>query len=194
MKTVVFTVLKILALVIVYFIVSAVFGALLPLSHDMIAELSVEERPLFMPLYLLNLLINMSVMVLVMTKLRYTGWKLFGAGFIAFYGLFMVVNQLEIIWFNEAFPLYTYGDVGKILITTLIAYAAVALVATFFVNGFKRTEAERHTRFDIGRFGWKILLFLVLYPPFYYFCGFIAWSFAATRELYAEWAATMEST
>jgi hypothetical protein len=194
MKKVVFTVLKILALVIVYFIVSAVFGVLLPLSHNMMEELSVEEQPLFMPLYLFNILINMSVVMLIMTKLRYTGWKLFGAGFISFYGLFMVVNQMEIIWFNKAFPLYTYGDVGKVLLTTLVAYAAVALLATFFVNGFKRPEAEHLARFDIGRSGWKILLFLVLYPPFYYFCGFIAWSFAAARELYAGWAATMGST
>jgi hypothetical protein len=84
--------------------------------------------------------------------------------------------------------------VGKNLITTFFSYAAVALVGTFLVKGFKKTETKRRTGFDIGRFGWKIALFLVLYPPFYYFCGFIAWSFSATRVLYAKWVVTMEST
>jgi hypothetical protein len=178
----------------VFFIVSAMFGALLPLSFDMMAALSPREQPLFMPLYLLNVFINMSVLFITLKCLKFRKWTLVLAAAISFYGLFVVVNLLEIVWYHEAFPMYTFEDLGKMLLSSSFAYAAAALVGVWLVNGFKTPEPERHTVFNVGRFGWKIALFMVLYSPFYYFCGFIAWSFSAARALYAGWAATMEST
>jgi hypothetical protein len=194
MKNVIMSLLKIIVLVIVFFIVTAVFGALLPLSFDMVAALSLGEQPLFMPLYLLNIFINMSVLFITLKCLRFRKWTLVLAASVSFYGLFIVVNLLEIVWYHEAFPMYTSNDLVKMFLSSPFAYAAAALVGTWLVKGFKTSEPKRHTLFDVGRFGWKIALFMVLYPPFYYFCGFIAWSFSAVRTLYAEWAATMEST
>lgn len=193
MKNIMFILLKIIVLVVVCFIVDAVTGILLPLSHDVIAALSVEEQASFMPLYLLNTLINMSVLFITLNCLRYRSWKLYLAVFISFYGLFMVMNQLEMLWFIEAFPLFTTLDVIKMSFAALFTFGLTALVGTWLVKGFKKEEEARSTVFDAGRFAWKIGLFMVLYSLFYVCCGFIAWAFPATRELYAGWAETMET-
>ena len=192
MKNIIFILLKIIVLAVVCFIVDAVTGILIPLSHDVIAALSVEEQASFMPLYLLNTLINMSVLFITLNCLRYRSWKLYLAVFISFYGLFSVMNLLEILWFIKAFPMFTTLDVIKMSFTALFTFGLTALVGTWLVKGFKKEEEARSTVFDAGRFAWKIGLFMVLYSLFYFCCGFIAWAFPATRELYAGWAGTGE--
>lgn len=193
MKNIIFILLKIIVLAVVCFIVGAVTGILIPLSHDVIAALSVEEQASFMPLYLLNTLINMSVLFITLNCLRYRSWKLYLAVFISFYGLFSVMNLLEILWFIKAFPMFTTLDVIKMSFAALFTFGLTALVGTWLVKGFKKEEEARSTVFDAGRFAWKIGLFMVLYSLFYFCCGFIAWAFPATRELYAGWAGTMET-
>ena len=176
----------------VFFMVNAILGALLPLSHDMIALLSVEEQALFMPLYLLYIFITMSVLFFALKCLRYRKLRLYLAVVISFFGLFSVLNQVEILWYIEAFPLFTTLDVVKMLITDLIAYGVTALVGVWLVKGFKKEKETKTTLFDGGRSSWKVVVFMILYPLFYFCCGFIAWAFPATRELYAGWAATAE--
>ena len=192
MKNILSTVLRIFALVVVFFVVNAVFGALLPLSHDTVAALSPKEQGLFMPLFLLNTLINMAVLFTTLTCLRHKGWKLFLAGTISFFGLLSVLNGIELIWYNESFPLITYLDTVKMMVTNLFAYGAAALVGTWLIKGFKKEEQGREPVFDAGRYGWKIGLFSVLYPLFYFCCGFIPWAIPEVREFYTEWAATSE--
>ena len=56
---------QILVLTIVYFVVNAIMGVLLPLSNDMISAMTTEDQALFMPLTLLTMFINMTVMIVV---------------------------------------------------------------------------------------------------------------------------------
>ena len=192
MKKIISTLFKIVVLVVVFFIVNAIIGILLPLSHDMLAPLSVAEKTLFMPLYLLYIFIAMSALFITLKCLRYKSLRLYLAVFISFIGLFSVLNQVEILWYIEAFPLFTNLDVVKMLITDLFAYGIAALVGVWLVKGFKKEKEMKNTVFDAGRSSWKVAVFVVLYPLFYFCCGFIAWSFPATRELYSGWAATSE--
>jgi hypothetical protein len=193
MKNILSTVFKVFVLVVVFFIVNAILGVLLPLSHDMVAALSPEEQASFMPLFLLNTLVNVAVLLTTLSCLRYKGWKLFLAGTISFFGLFGVLNGIELIWYNESFPLITYLDAVKMMITNLLTYGVTALVGTWLIKGFKKEEQARKPVLDAGRYGWKMGLFSVLYPLFYYCCGFIPWAFPEVREFYAGWATTRES-
>jgi hypothetical protein len=193
MKNFVSTALKIVALVVIYFIANAILGVLLPLSHDMVAALPSEEQASFMPLFLLNTFINVAVLLTTLSCLRYKGWKLVLAGTISFFGLFSVLNVIELIWYNESFPLITYLDTVKMMLTNILTYGTTALVGTWLIKGFKKEEQARNTVFDAGRYGWKIGLFSVLYPPLYLCCGFIPWAFPEVREFYAGWNATRES-
>lgn len=192
MKTTLLAVLRIGALVVIYFLVNVVMGILLPLSNDLSAALPAEEQALFMPLFLLHILINMSVLLIVLNRLRYQGWKLFLATAIAFVGLFSWMNTVELLWYNEAFPLLTYLDVVKTMIGDLLSYGVAALVGTLLVKGFSKEEQVSNTHLHVGRFGWKIALFVVLYPLFYFCCGLIPMSIPEVQEFYATWALTSE--
>ena len=184
---------KILLLTVVYFVVNAIMGAILPLSNDMMAAMTPTDQAAFMPLFLTKAFINMVVMYLILTHLRTKSWKLFIGVWMALWGIITVLNAIELYWYNEAFPLFTYLDVTKMIISSLVTYGATALAGTWLVGGFKREEGEKQTDFDGGRYGWKILLFSVAYAFFYYCCGFITRIFPEVREFYAGWAATMES-
>ena len=184
---------KILLLTVVYFVVNAITGAVLPLSNDMMAAMSPADQAAFMPLFLIKAFINMVVMYLILTHLRTKGWKLLVGVWMAFWGIITVLNAIELYWYNEAFPLFTYLDVTKMIISSLVTYGVTSLVGAWLVGGFKREEGAKRTVFDGGRYGWKILLFSVAYSLFYYGCGFITRIFPEVREFYAGWAATMES-
>ena len=86
---------KVLLLTVIYFVISAVIGTLLPLSNDMMAAMTPEDQAVFMPLYLLNILSTMTVMYLALIHLKYRGWKLFLAIWMTFLGLFTLVNAIE---------------------------------------------------------------------------------------------------
>jgi hypothetical protein len=183
---------KILLLTVVYFIVNAIMGVVLPLSNDMMAAMTPEDQAAFLPLFLFNILLNVTVLYLVLVNLRYQGWKLFLGVWMAFWGLFNVLNMVELYWYNESFPLFTYLDVTKLVISSLVTYGLTTLVGMWLVGGFKREEAESQTTFEVGRNWRKVLLFCVAYPLFYYCCGFITRIFPEVREFYAGWAVTME--
>ena len=192
MKKILTAIWKIVVLTIVFFITNSLVSVLLPLSNDMIAPMTPEDQALFMPLYLTNIFLNMIVMYLALITLRFKGWKLFLSVWMAFWGLFAVLNGIEMYWYNESFPLLTYLDVTKMMVTALAAYGVTALVGVWLVQGFRREEQAAQVVFVADRYGWRIGLFCVVYPLFYYCCGFIPWSFAAVRQFYAGWAATTE--
>ncbi|MBI9043124.1 MAG: hypothetical protein JEZ06_01490 [Anaerolineaceae bacterium] len=192
MKNIITAFWKIVVLTIVFFVINSVMGVILPLSNDMMAAMSSSDQAIFSPLFLLNVFINMTVMYLMLIHMRFRSWKLWLIVWLAFFGLFNFMNAVELYWYNEAFPLFTYLDVTKLILIALIAYGVSTLVGTWLVKGFKPEELARQTSFDVGRFGWKVLLFCVAYSLFYYCCGFIPWMIPEVREFYANWALTME--
>jgi hypothetical protein len=192
MKKIISAFWKILLLTVVYFIVNAIMGVVLPLSNDMMAAMTPKDQAAFLPLFLLNTFINVTALYLTLTYLRYKGWKLFLGVWLAFWGLFTVLNAVELYWYNASFPLFTYLDVTKLIINGLIVYGLTTLLGTWLVGGFKREELEKQTTIEFGRYGRKVLLFCVFYPIFYYLCGFITRIFPEVREFYAGWAMTME--
>ncbi|MBN1536680.1 MAG: hypothetical protein JW908_08115 [Anaerolineales bacterium] len=183
---------KILLLTIVFFIVNAAMGVALPLSNDLMAAMTPEDQAAFMPLFYFDTSIKMTVLYLVLTTLRDKGMKLYLGVWLAFFGIVSMVNDTELFWYNESFPLITYLDATKMLLIGFVVHGMVALVGTWLVGGFNREEADEQTIFDAGRYGWKIGLFCILYSLFYYSCGFITRIFPEVRAFYAGWAATME--
>jgi len=180
---------RICVLTIVYFIVNSILGILLPLSNDMMANMTSNDQALFFPLFLLNAFINMLVLYLLLKNMRFRGWKLFLSVWLTMAGLMSIMNCIELYWFNDAFPLFTYLDVTRMILTAIGAYGAAALAGTGLVKGFKREEQPRLTRFDTGKWGWKLLTFCVAYAFFYFACGFIPWLlFPEVSEFYASWA------
>jgi hypothetical protein len=192
MKNILSALWKIVTISVVYFIANAVIGILLPLSNDLNAAMSPEDQAAFFPIFVIDLLIRMTVLYLVINYIRFTGWKLFFGVWMAFWGICSAVNLTELFWYNEAFPLVNFLDVTKMMIHTLLVYGITVLVCMLLCQGFRRKEKSTEIRFRSGRFGWRIILFCVLYAPFYYLCGFSTRLYEGVRDFYAAWAMTME--
>ncbi len=133
-----------------------------------------------------------SVMLVTMKELQFKGWKLFLGTWWAFWGLLYVLNDIEIYWYNESFPMFTYDDVTRIIISAFLTFDVMALVGMWLVNGFKGAELAPGVIFSAGRYGWKVALFCVAYSLIYYLFGFIPWMLPEVRDFYASWAITSE--
>ncbi len=194
MKKKIFNVIwKVLLLSIVYIVASALMSQVLPLSNDMMAAMSEADRAIFFPLYFLQTIIYMSVIHLTLVTLRQSGWRLLLGCWMAVFGLFSLLNNIELYWFNESFPLFSYLDVTKLVIKDLISYGVTVLMGVWLVKGFSREPVAAQVRFDAGEKGWKVILFCVTYPLIYYCFGFIPWLFfPEIREFYASWAISSE--
>jgi hypothetical protein len=94
---------KILLLTVVFFIGNAVMGVVLPLSNDMMAAMTPEDQAIFTPLFLLNTFITMTVIYLLLTHMRYKGWRLFLAGWVAWMEDWLILRGLSaillLLWF-----------------------------------------------------------------------------------------------
>jgi hypothetical protein len=167
MKAIIAAVPKFFLLVILFLTVNAVFDLALPLSFDLIGAIDSQERAMFAPLYLVSVCLTMSVMLITLNALRYRGWKLFLVTFSAFYGLFVVFNQIEVIYLSQLFPRYTPADTVKVMVTAVFTYGLATLLGTWMVNGFEREEGENRASFEGGRYYWKVVLFMAFYHLFY---------------------------
>jgi hypothetical protein len=176
---------KILLLTIVYFILNAIMGMLLPLSNDMTAAMTPEDQAAFMP-----------------PRFSSIWWLC------TWYWLFCVIKAGSFSWvFGWPFGVYSTLSMAPscIGITRLFLYLPIWMSPSclylrslftgqlpWLVGGFKREATEKQISFDAGRYAWKVILFCVAYSFFYYGCGFITRLFPAAVEFYAGWAATME--
>lgn len=192
MKKILNAIWKILVLTIVFFIVNAIMGVVLPLSNDMMAAMSANDQAAFMPLFLINIIINLTVMYIMLTNLTQRKWKLLVSVWAAFWGLFTLMNAIELYWYNESFPLFTYLDVTKMIISSLVSYGITTVIGILLTGGFKNKPETRDIKLSIGKYGWKVLAFSIFYSLFYYCCGFITRIFPEVRDFYASWAVTME--
>ena len=184
---------KVIVMTIVYFIVNMISGLLLPLSNNMMAAMTPEDQASFMPLFLLNIFINMNANYLLLKNLRYRGWKLFLFVWLSAFGIFALLNNIELYWYNEAFPLYSFMDVHKLNAIALTSYGLSTLVGVCLAGGFKREEKESGVEFIVGKGGWRIVFFCAAYSLIYYAFGFLPWTFfPEVREFYAGWALTTE--
>lgn len=149
-----------------------------------------QDQAIFVPLVLLRTLKYGVVMYTTFQQLRFAKWKLLLGIWWAFWGLLYVLNDIELFWYNESFPLFTYQDVTRIIIAAFVTFGVMALVATWLVKGFKRQEIAPEIKFDGGRYGWKTIFFCVAYALIYYAFGFIPWILPEVRQFYASWAIT----
>lgn len=184
----------ILAMTVVFLIVTAVAGLWLPLSNDLYAAMSAADKALFRPLYILDTAIKMAVLYAVIRTTRLSGRKRFAAAWMASFGLFNLVNATEMLWYKESFPLITFLDIAKMVVTGLIAYGVTTLVGTLMLAPHPDRQESNAAAFRTGPYHSRVLLFCLLYPIFYYACGFISWSFTEARAFYANWATTAEPT
>lgn len=118
-----------------------------------------------------------------------SGWRLYLALFCVYYGLGIVMAQVEAIIFIDALAPIMLSDLVQIMIKNFVMIA-VSLAFLLFLTGRWRGRPASTPRppSDIinRQLVWKVALPALVYPVFYFGFGYIvAWQFEAVRTYYA---------
>jgi hypothetical protein len=137
-------------------------------------------------LFFLVSALNAGIILKLIYKARYTGWKLAGLVFLVSFGIQYFMSQIETIWFNDSLGLPGNGIATIVLggAFTLIAFIAIAM----WITGKFKSEPDKRNNTPGLRFSVKkiLLLSVVIWPLIYFAFGyFVAWQFEEVRLLYS---------
>lgn len=183
MKTAIATVLRLLALTVVYFICfAAVSGALLATPS---AQPSPADAGIALAALLAVSVVTTLVLGYVILRSRWAGWKLILAIFFVFYGVTTVMPQVETAFFVKDLP---PGMLPRLFLAGAIISALFSVLAVLILGKRKADSAESSSRrLDMSLVQWivKLSLIVVVYLFLYFTFGyFIAWKSEAVRAYY----------
>jgi len=137
-------------------------------------------------LFFLVSALNAGIILTLIYKARYTGWKLAGLVFLVSFGIQYFMSQIETVWFNDSLGLPGKGIAAIVFggAFTLIAFSVIAV----WITGKFKTEPNNIDDSDRFRFSIKkiVVLSAVIWPLIYFAFGyFVAWQFKEVRLLYS---------
>ena len=187
-KTIVVLGLKVIVLTMIlllcYMVANNVSGmAQLPAS----AEPSSADAGATLLALLAVSLLETAVLTTIMLRSRWSGWKLVGAIFLAFYDLNTVAAQIEsIVYIPHQLP---EGMIPRMFVMGAIVAGLFAPLAVLILGKMKRqsTPAAPNPRQGMppGAWAWKLVLSAVAGVVLYYAFGyFVAWKNPAVRAYY----------
>jgi len=137
-------------------------------------------------LFFLVSALNAGIILILIYKARYTGWKLAGLVFLVSFGIQYFMSQIETVWFNDSLGLPGKGIAAIVFggAFTLIAFSVIAV----WITGKFKTQPNNSDNSDRFRFSIKniVVLSVVIWPLIYFAFGyFVAWQFKDVRLLYS---------
>jgi hypothetical protein len=183
-KTFIVTVIRFLAVTVLY------FGSFAVVSGALLSSTAEQPAPAEAGATLLALLIvsltNAAVWTYVILRSRWTGWKLILAVFFVFYGVGTLQPQIETAYFVTRLPA---GMLPRLFLAGLIMAAVFAPLAVLILGKARRREIgpanDSWLTQPLGVWIVKLSLIVVLYVFLYFTFGyFIAWKNEAVRTYY----------
>jgi hypothetical protein len=172
----------------IYMVATFLLGALLPLSDDINAAMTDQAGPLMIVSVMIHTFVVGILVGGTVISLRYRGLKLYVGSLATFWVILSVLNQMEVLYFREALPLFTNRDIIYMTLQELLELAICIGIAMSLSRRERLSRPVFRPETLPRRFGIRIAAAIAGYPLIYYSFGFIAWAFPETRELYAEWA------
>ena len=130
--------------------------------------------------------LNAGIILKLIYKARFTGWKLVGHVVLISFGIQYFMSQIETVWFNDSLGLPGKGIAAIVLggACTLVAFSVIAVWITGkFKSGPDKSNDRVHFRFSFKKI---VLLSAVIWPLIYFAFGyFVAWQFEDVRLLYS---------
>lgn len=183
MKSKLIFLVRLIVLVVLYFICfAAVSAALFQLPAD--PATPPEDNPA-LALLVVSFL-NTVLLTYVIVRSRWAGWKLIGAVFLMFFGISTLMPQIETAYFLTRLP---PGMLPRIFLSGAITAALFSPLAVLVLGKRKQDgpDNEGGSSFNLafGEWAWKLSLIAVLYLVIYFTFGyFIAWRSPAVRAYY----------
>ena len=130
--------------------------------------------------------LNAGIILKLIYKARYTGWKLAGLVFLVSFGIQYFMSQIETVWFNDSLGLPGNGIATIVLggAFTLVTFTTIAI----WITGKFKSEPDKNNNTPRFRFSIKKILLLsaVIWPLIYFAFGYlVAWQFEEVRLLYS---------
>jgi hypothetical protein len=187
-KSTILLVLKYIALVAIYMLVSSLSSILLPeklvmaVSSDPSTAFSLLLRSLFVAA------VNAFIITVVILRSRWSGWKLALGLSVAYYGVVTFMSQIETGYFAESL-----GVDGETLVRLFLTGLPVALIfipLAVWIWGKARSKAAdiqitSNLPVNVKEWVWKLGLIAVLYAVVYFTFGyFVAWQNPSLVDMY----------
>ena len=180
MKSPILTVIRFLAVTILY------FGSFVVVSGALLSTASNESTPAEAGATLIALLVvsllNAAVWTYVIRRSGWTGWKLVLTVFLVFYGANTLMPQIETAYFVTRLP---PGMLPRLFLAGLIIAAVFAPLAVLILGKTRPESQITRVKILAGSWAWKLALIVIAYLVIYFTFGyFVAWRSPAVRAYY----------
>ncbi len=179
MKQILFTILRVLALVVLYTVLIAAASGLTtpPQVAKMLTPEQAAASASLLPLVSLMMVAMLSYLAL---RSRWHGWKLAGALFLVYYILYSFLGWVEVLAFPAVGNRMPPGMLGSLLTTGLIVGVPFCLLAVWILGKTRRDPAAEQLapRFHMpaGEWAWKLIAAALLYVAVDFTFGYyVAW-------------------
>ncbi len=179
MKHILSTILRLLALAVIY-IILLVAGSSLTTPPALVNQMTPEQVAASTSLLPLVGLIMAVMLAYLALRSRWHGWKLAGALFLIYYVIYAFLGWVEVLAFPAVGNRMPPGMLASMLATPLIIGIPFSLAA-FWILGKIRpdpADAQLAPRFHmpISEWAWKLAAAAVLYVAVYFTFGYyVAW-------------------
>lgn len=185
-KSIVTLGLKFIGLTLLYLITFILGGTILDPGAS--SPITAEQRSIFMLALGLVALINTAIIMVLILRSTWAGWKLMLAVGSSFYGVATFLSAVEAIYFGPALGIPPKDFAGFFLsgIPTALVFVPLAV----FILGKSRanataTEPNGRLAMPLTQWLWKLAVIAVIYPVIYALFGFfIAWQNPNLVEMY----------
>ena len=91
--------------------------------------------------------LNAGIILKLIYKARYTGWKLAGLVFLVSFGIQYFMSQIETVWFNDSLGLPGNGIATIVLggAFTLVTFTAIAI----WITGKFKSEPDKKNKSEL---------------------------------------------
>ncbi len=137
-------------------------------------------------LFLLVSALNAGIILYLIYRSRFTGWKLIISVFLISFGIQYFMSQIETLWFNDSLSLPIMG-IAAIVFGGAFTLSVFTVLAVWITRKFKSDPGTVDDQ-SPSKYSWKkiLLLSIVIWPIIYFAFGYyVAWQFADLRLFYS---------
>jgi len=175
-KSIVTLGLKFIGLTLLYLITFVLGGIVL--DPGVSSPIPPEQQSALMLGMVLVALVNTAVIMVLILRSTWAGWKLMLAAGFSFYGIVTLLSAIEAIYYGPALGIPTKDYAGLFLsgVPTVLVFIPLAVI--ILGKGRTGTDAESNSRLvmPVTEWLWKLAAIAVIYPLIYWLFGyFVAW-------------------
>lgn len=188
MKNILLTLLRLIALVIIYLVLFTVASRLTS-PPELVQRMTPEQVQQSMTALPLASLVMSLMLSYLAIRSRWHGWRLAGALFAILYILYAFLGWIELLAFPVVSQNMPAGMVSGLLVSGLILAIPFSLLAVWILGKARKSSAEKeannHLQMPAAEWIWKIAAGAILYSIVYFAFGYyVAWRTPSLPEFY----------